>query len=399
MPLLRFGGFRKIWTRDFLGQNCDITTGRLDANAMVEGGQYRFYTCAKNYYHIDVYEFDTEALLISGNGAHVGYIHYYQGRFNAYQRTYVLYGFSENIKFIQYFLQKNLTKRILVEKKEGNTPYIVMGTLTQMEIAFPCVDEQKKIADCLSSMDELIAANTQKLESLKTHKKGLLQKLFPAEGELVPEVRFAEFHENTSWVRESLGDLVIRVGSGITPRGGQTHYQSFGRPFIRSQNVGWGRLLLDDVVYISEETHSTFTATELHIDDVLLNITGASIGRSAIVNEGIVGGNVNQHVCIIRTNPERLYSPFLNQFFLSYQGQHQIDSFQAGGNRQGLNFGQIRSFSICVPPNIIEQKKIANCLNSIDELIATQSKKVELLAEHKKGLMQQLFPTMEDSAL
>ena len=85
-----------------LGNICNITTGKLDANAMVENGQYRFYTCAKDYYYIDKYAFDTEALLISGNGAYVGYIHYYKGKFNAYQRTYVLDQFTENIQYIKY---------------------------------------------------------------------------------------------------------------------------------------------------------------------------------------------------------------------------------------------------------------------------------------------------------
>ena len=95
-----------------LGNICNITTGKLDANAMVENGQYRFYTCAKDYYYIDKYAFDTEALLISGNGAYVGYIHYYKGKFNAYQRTYVLDQFTENIQYIKVYLDEFLSKRI-----------------------------------------------------------------------------------------------------------------------------------------------------------------------------------------------------------------------------------------------------------------------------------------------
>ena len=91
--------------RDFeeykLGKICNITTGKLDANAMIDNGKYRFYTCAKEYSLIDKYAFDTEALLISGNGAYVGYIHYYKGKFNAYQRTYVLDNFSQNIQYIK----------------------------------------------------------------------------------------------------------------------------------------------------------------------------------------------------------------------------------------------------------------------------------------------------------
>ena len=113
------GNYFTDWIYQRLGKMSHITTGRLDANAMIENGDYRFYTCAKDFYKIDKYAFDTEALLISGNGANVGYIHYYKGRFNAYQRTYVLDDFRENILYVKYFLDTYLEKRINLEKKEG----------------------------------------------------------------------------------------------------------------------------------------------------------------------------------------------------------------------------------------------------------------------------------------
>lgn len=125
------------WEEKRLGEISKITTGRLDANAMVDGGQYRFYTCAKDYYHIDNFSFDTDALIISGNGANVGYIHHYKGKFNAYQRTYVLDGFEESILYVKFFLDRYLKARIESEKKEGNTPYIVKSTLEDMKIQLP----------------------------------------------------------------------------------------------------------------------------------------------------------------------------------------------------------------------------------------------------------------------
>ena len=100
------------WEETELGKHCQIKTGKLDANAMRPNGEFRFYTCAKEFYLIDEYAFDTEALLISGNGANVGYIHYYKGKFNAYQRTYVLDQWQQNIIFIQYFLEQFLKERI-----------------------------------------------------------------------------------------------------------------------------------------------------------------------------------------------------------------------------------------------------------------------------------------------
>lgn len=166
------------WEEKKLGEIANIKTGKLDANAMVDNGEYRFYTCAKEYYRIDKYAFDTEALLISGNGANVGYIHYYKGKFNAYQRTYVLDSFDENIIYVRYFLDKFLYERINTEKKEGNTPYIVLATLTDMVILLPSIPEQTKIANFLSAIDEKIQMVQGQVDKMEVWKKGLLQKMF-----------------------------------------------------------------------------------------------------------------------------------------------------------------------------------------------------------------------------
>jgi type I restriction enzyme, S subunit len=183
-PRLRFPEFQNAgeWEPKLLGDVVkSFKTGKLDANAMVENGQYRFYTCAKNYYQIDDYAFEGEALLVAGNGAHLGYIHHYIGKFNAYQRTYVLQKFKANVIFLRCLLDRYLPARIQFEKKDGNTPYIVLSTLTEMPLLVPRdPDEQQRIADCLTSLDDHIAAQTQKHEALKTHKKGLMQQLFPS---------------------------------------------------------------------------------------------------------------------------------------------------------------------------------------------------------------------------
>ena len=192
------------------------------------------------------------------------------------------------------------------------------------------------------------------------------------------------------WGVEEIGKISIKVGSGITPRGGSKIYLDHGRPFIRSQNVGWGRLLLQDVAFIDEDTHQTFASTELKIDDVLLNITGASIGRAAVADDRITGGNVNQHVCIIRTN-QKADAKFILALILSQIGQKQIEDFQSGGNRQGLNFGQLRSIQIPIPPNKTEQTAIATALNDADALITALEKLIAKKKAIKQGAMQKLL--------
>ncbi len=172
------------------------------------------------------------------------------------------------------------------------------------------------------------------------------------------------------WKCGRLGDLTTRVGSGITPSGGERVYVTEGRPFLRSQNVGWGQLDLADLAFITDELHASFATSEIQEGDVLLNITGASIGRSAVAEITVAHGNVNQHVCEIRTDPKRLDPQFLNSYLLSAAGQRQIGGYQAGGNRQGLNYGQIRSFLI-PQPTLSEQRAIAEALSDIDRLLGS----------------------------
>ena len=206
----------------------------------------------------------------------------------------------------------------------------------------------------------------------------------------VPALRFPEFTEE--WETVKIGTITKKVGSGVTPRGGESVYRSKGHPFVRSQNIGWGRLLLNDIAYIDEETHKKQLNTALELNDVLLNITGASIGRCAVVNEMIVNGNVNQHVCIIRSNGA-VDSEFLCNYLLSNYGQKQIDSFQAGGNRQGLNFEQIKSIRISIP-TLDEQKHIAKLLCAINQRIETQNKIIEDLKKLKSALYQEVFGSL-----
>ncbi|WP_338762043.1 restriction endonuclease subunit S [Bernardetia sp. ABR2-2B] len=202
-------------------------------------------------------------------------------------------------------------------------------------------------------------------------------------------------HNITEWRTLTLDDLTLKIGSGITPTGGSTVYKSEGRPFVRSQNIGWGNLKLSEIVFIEEIIHQTFPNTEIHLNDVFLNISGASIGRSSIANEFLVGGNVNQHVCIIRPNPNYLDSVFLRSYLLSEFGQKQIDSFQSGGNREGLNIGQIKIFQIFLPP-LKEQKAIANALSDADVYISSLEELIQKKQNIKQAAMQKLLKPKKD---
>ena len=161
-----------------LGDICKITTGKLDANAQVENGQYPFFTCAERPFNIDSYAFDTEALLISGNGANLGYINYYKGKFNAYQRTYVLDHFSVNIQYVKWTLKVLLPQRIAIEKSSSNTPYIVLSTLADLKIPIPNNSKQNHIADLMMSFERKLSTRLALSDLYNKQKQYLLRQMF-----------------------------------------------------------------------------------------------------------------------------------------------------------------------------------------------------------------------------
>jgi type I restriction enzyme S subunit len=205
------------------------------------------------------------------------------------------------------------------------------------------------------------------------------------EKRLTPGLRFADFGE--TWKEKKLGEIIIKVGSGSTPKGGIKVYTSLGVPFIRSQNVFGNQLQLDEI-HIPKSIHLKMKGSTVLPKDILLNITGGSIGRSCVVPEEFIEGNVNQHVCIIRlksNNPE-----FLQSFLSSDRGQKLVYQSMTGSGREGLNFQSIRGFKIVIPKQE-EQQKIANFLTSIDNQIQNLEKKKSLLEQYKKGVMQKIF--------
>ena len=192
------------------------------------------------------------------------------------------------------------------------------------------------------------------------------------------------------WILDNFGSITSKIGSGITPTGGSRIYKKTGRPFVRSQNVLNAKMNLADIAFIDEETHKTFEGTEIQNEDVLLNITGASIGRSAVAERSVIGGNVNQHVCILRPIKDRVNPLYLCSYILSAKGQKYIDDFQSGGNRQGLNFKQIATIKIPIP-SLLEQHAIATVQSDIEGLISSLTKLIDKKKNIMQGSMQELL--------
>ena len=187
-------------------------------------------------------------------------------------------------------------------------------------------------------------------------------------------------------------DYTTKVGSGVTPKGGAESYLPSGIPLFRSQNVHNFGFILDDIAYISEETDEQMSGSRVLPGDVLLNITGASIGRCFFTSEDFKGGNVNQHVCIIRPNQKVVRPAFLHYLLISNKGQTYIDLSQTGANRQGLTIEEIRNFSFDIP-SIDEQLRIVDYLNkklaAIDHRVDVLEKEKDTYARLKKSVINQ----------
>lgn len=248
------------------------------------------------------------------------------------------------------------------------------------------ISEQEQIGKYFSVLNRLIILYQRKCDEMKALKKYMLQKMFPQNGEHIPAIRFDGF--TGTWEQRKLGEVTIKIGSGKTPSGGNTAYVDSGITLIRSQNINDDKVNLLDVVFIDDKTNLSMKNSQVYRNDVLLNITGASIGRSAVY-KGVEHANVNQHVCIIRPD-EGYLSEFIQLNLTSSNGQRQIRSSQAGGGREGLNFQQIGKMSFMFP-SITEQTKLGEYFSALDHLITFHQRKWEKLKSIKKSMLQKMF--------
>ncbi|QAA32759.1 restriction endonuclease subunit S [Clostridium manihotivorum] len=201
------------------------------------------------------------------------------------------------------------------------------------------------------------------------------------------------------WIKEIPSDwqvikvkyLTSQVGSGKTPKGGAEVYVQSGIMFLRSQNIYNDGLHLDDVVYIDEKTNEEMSSTKVKPYDILLNITGASIGRTCMVPGDFQVANVNQHVCILRPIQEKILPMLFEKVMQSCFVFNQIYSFQNGSSREGLNFGDIGNLVITMPKRLEKQEKLAGFLdnkcNEVDKAIEIHQKHIDLLKTYKQSII------------
>lgn len=298
-------------------------------------------------------------------------------------------------KFSKYFIYILINSdwfRASVEASAtGSTrKRIGLDVLKKLPLVVPKkIEEQQKIADCLSSLDELIIAHVQKHEELQSYKKGLMQNLFPAEDEALPVLRFSGLHK--SWKTKELG-RISKILRGGSPRPIDE--------YITSEPSGLNWLKIADVNKKSKYVVSTkekvlvtaLSKTRVVNKGDLIMSNSMSFGRPYILK---IKSCIHDGWIAITEINEKIYRDYLYYVILSPTSQSYFLNNAAGSGVLNLNADIIKLLPIPFPDHV-EQKKIADLLSSVDDLIAVQGEKIEDLKSHKKGLMQQIFPAMDE---
>ena len=276
-------------------------------------------------------------------------------------------------------------KRFALSQKAGGTrTRLYFSRLCEWRTPLPLSTEQQKIADCLSSLDELIAAQARKVDALKTHKKGLMQQLFPREGETQPRLRFPESRDAGEWVHEPLGELG-EVITGKTPSTKESELWGGDILFITPTDISEDEKYQQATARKVVETKSTKVLPTGSIVYTCI----ASIGKMALtVGPSITNQQINAVVPNKKTAGEFIYYALLNL-------TPWIKTIPASSTLPIINKTEFSKIVIGYSEDKDEQQRIAACLTSLDTLITTATQELETLKTHKKGLMQQLFPSAE----
>ena len=409
LPKLRFPEFRDAdWRHDHVGNLTSITKGKGISKADVEaGGSIPCIRYAELYTHYDevIHEIVSrtnlpkEDLVLSQAGDVIipasGETKADIAKAACVLAEGVALGSDLNVlrselygPFLSYLLNSPLRHHIARVAQGDTVAHLYPKQISQVRLAYPARLEQQKIADCLNSLDDLIAAEDRKLEALRRHKQGLMQQLFPRAGETVPRLRFPEFRSAGNWRRDHIGNFAsITKGKGISKAdiesGGSvtciryaelyTHYGEVIHEVVSRTNLPKEKLVLSQA------------------EDVIIPASGetrADIAKAAcVLAEGVaLGSDLN----VLRSD---LYGPFFS-YLLNSPVRQQIARVAQGDTVAHLYPKQISQVGLAYPSRL-EQQRIAACLSSLDKLIRQRVRKLETLRQHKQGLMQQLFPSPE----
>ena len=352
-----------------LGDYVRIRTGKLDANASDEIGQYPFFTCAVEPLKIDTYTYDCECVLVAGNGDLN--VKYYHGKFDAYQRTYIIESLDKTILTVPY-LYCFLDKYVETLRKQaigGVIKYIKLGNLTEANIPIPSIARQNEIVDNLNKMNSLIAMRKEQLVKLDQLVQSRFVEMF---GDISDKVTMADICK------------MITDGTHQPPK-----FVTDGIPFLFVSNIATNKICYDTHKFISQDTYKELVKrTPIAIGDILLSTVG-SYGHPAIVKSDRPFC-FQRHIAYLKPHSKVVNSEYLRCAILSEDVQRQIDDRVKGIAQKTLNLSEIRKLRLPLP--LMElQEQFASFVEQTEKTKLTIQSSLDRLEVLKKSLMQEYF--------
>ncbi len=380
VPKLRFPEFRDSgeWKEKSLKDLFTIGSGRDYKH--LDNGEIPVYGTGGYMLSVNDYLYDGESVCIGRKGT-IDKPVLLTGKFWTVDTLFYTHSFKECLpRFVLSIFQNIDWKK---HNEAGGVPSLSKTNIEKLNVVIPKLKEQQKIADCLSSIDDLITAESKKLESIKNHKKGLMQNLFPSEGKTTPNFRFPEFKNDGEWEVKPLGKICKYSNGG----GNENNVVDNGKYYLISLNsIDTEGNLKPNMKRVNHIDNSLIkNDLVMVLSDVAY---GNFLGLSAIIpNNNYV---LNQRMAGLRVRSNQNINIEYLRLFIN-NNQKYFKQKGQGSSQQNLSKPSVERFPIFLPNNPKEQQKIADCLSSIDDLITSQGQKIEALKTHKKGLMRDFF--------
>jgi type I restriction enzyme S subunit len=367
VPKLRFPEFQNAgeWVVKKLGEVAEVYQPETISQMQLKKDGYLVYGANGIIGRFDKYNHEKSQIAVACRGSSCGTVNFTEPKSWITGNAMVVNvdDFDDVHKKFMYYQLFNANLDYLIT---GSGQPQITSNIKNHRVILASLPEQEKIASCLSSLDEVITGEQQKLELLKQHKKGLLQNLFPQEGETVPKLRFNEFENSGEWVEHELGSFCKSLSSGKDKNEIDGEYELYGSTGI-----------------IGKTKKASYDG-----EFILVARVGANAG---LLNKVRGKFGVTDNTLVI----DLIYKEIISFIYYSLEC-FGLNKLVFGSSQPLITGGQLKEFLLLIPPSEKEQQKIAACLSSLDEIITAQTQKIEQLQRHKKGLLQGLFPNMNE---
>lgn len=386
-PKIRFKGFTDVWEQRKAKELCSIGTGKSNTQDQVDDGKYPFYIRSDVPVRSNKYLYDCEAVITIGDGNIGKVFHYVNGKFDLHQRCYKMTDFQDIWgKYFFYYFSTKFYNRAMKMTAKATVDSVRLEMISEMDIQKPHhISEQKQIAEFFATLDNLITLHKRKLEKLQNIKKSMLEKIFPKNGNSLPEIRFKGF--TAAWEQRKFDD----DNDLITGYPFESEkFSEDGIKLVRGMNVKRGYLDFSEEICMKWNSSNGLEKYLLEDGDILVQMDGALIGKSyARIAENQLPALLVQRVTRARTKSKSASPDFMYQIiqrdFLRY-----IELNKTETAVPHLSLNDIRNFEIMVP-NIDEQKAIGIFLTNLDNLITLHQRKLEKLQNIKKSMLEKMF--------